>query len=121
MKVITTEGFKLPYLGKERYIELLRIGVRYEKKTRTFFIQDISNVDQIKKVLSEILKDDIAFAQKCIICKSRFVCEECEFTDYCETKNIPMLCICRACYSKTDFAEEYFVSLKNQINNHVVS
>jgi len=112
LKVVTKEAFRLPYLGREKYIELVRSGVTYDKKTQTFSIKDADNIDRIKLILSEILNDDITFAQKCFICQTRFTCTDCEFSDSCVTRDIPLYCICRPCYSKQDFAERYFTHLK---------
>ena len=113
MKVITKEGFRLPYLGRDRYIELMRSGVAYDKKTRNFSIKNVDNVDHVKIILSEILNDQVTFAQKCLICQTRFTCTECEYAYICGTKDIPMDCICSQCYSRPDFVEKYFIHLKN--------
>ena len=113
MKVVTKESFRLPYLGREKYIELVRSGVTYDKKTGAFSIKNADNIDRIRLILSEILNDDIAFAQKCFICQTRFTCTDCGFSNICGTRDIPLYCICKPCYSKPDFAERYFTRLKS--------
>ena len=52
MRALNKQRFKLPYLGTERFKELKRIGIRYERGS--FSIADLNNVEKIKEILSDI-------------------------------------------------------------------
>lgn len=111
MLIISRNGFKLPFLGKDKFIKLVRNGLGYDKTRKLFFIEDFNNIDQIRLILSEILPDDVLFKQECIICHRKFECKECEFKGKCETENVPMLCVCNECYHNPDFVEKFFSNL----------
>ena len=111
MLIISRNGFKLPFLGKDKFIKLVRNGLGYDKTRKLFFIEDFNNIDQIRSILSEILPDDVLFKQECIICHRKFECKECEFKGKCETENVPMLCVCNECYHNPDFVEKFFSNL----------
>lgn len=103
VKVITRSGIKLPYMGKDKFIELMRVGLKYDRETRTFFIENINYAVQIKAILRELLKDEIVFGQVCIVCERNFSCEECEYINICRSSSIPSYCICSKCVSKNFF------------------
>ena len=101
--VITKSGIKLPYTGKEKFIELMRLGLKYDRETRTFYIENVNNATQLKTVLEELLKDKIVLEQKCLVCDRNFSCEECEFINTCKSTAIPSYCVCSNCVSKNFF------------------
>jgi len=107
VKVVTRKGIKLPYMGKEKFIELMRAGMGYDRKTGTFFIEDLGRIDQIKAAISSILKDEITLAQTCFICESTFPCSECEYSGICKSRDIPTYCICKTCYSSPQMYQRY--------------
>ncbi|KPV63281.1 MAG: hypothetical protein AOA65_1289 [Candidatus Bathyarchaeota archaeon BA1] len=105
MKVIKKEGFRLPYVGKTKFIELTRNGVDY--KGGLFFIRDFNKLERVKEILSEILNDEIVFTQTCFMCGSMFLCASCEHNNVCQSRDLPLYCICEECSSKTNSYEKY--------------
>ncbi len=100
VKVFTKLGIKLPYVGKDKFIELMRIGLKYDREEKMFFIENMNYATQIKAILEELLNDKVVFGQECIICKQNFSCSECEFIDICKSSDIPSYCICSKCLSE---------------------
>ena len=45
MRIFKKQGFKLPYLGKEAFKDLTRMGLDYEQGI--FLIRDLNNVENI--------------------------------------------------------------------------
>jgi len=104
MKVLNKKGFRLPYMGTDRFRELTRMGVEYERGS--FFIRNLNNVESIKDALSEILSERIAFTQTCLICGKEFLCTDCKYYDACLTRDLPFHCICKKCSQKNDLYEQ---------------
>lgn len=107
MRVVTKEGFKLPFLGKDKFIELMRIGLGYDKGRGVFFVSSLENLEKIKSTLTQIFGEEVAFAQTCYICNRAFSCAECDLAEICETANIPMTCVCLGCRGKGNLYELY--------------
>lgn len=107
MITISRNGFKLPYLGKEKFIELMRSGIAYDKARGLFHVVEGANVDRAKATLSEILGDEVVFSQTCIICKNDFGCADCDYRISCPTRDIPLFCLCSSCRERLDLYESY--------------
>ena len=105
MRIFKKHGFKLPYLGKEIFKELTRIGLDYEQGI--FLIRDLNNVENIMDFLTEILNEKIMFTQNCLICRKDFLCTECKYYGECPTKDLPLSCICVKCSLKNNLYEQY--------------
>ena len=105
MRVLKKQGFKLPYLGRDKFIELTRRGLGYERGS--FFIRDLNNAENIRDILSEILNEKIVFTQTCLICGKEFLCTDCRYYDACPTRDLPLHCICENCSQKNDLYERY--------------
>ncbi|MFQ5997861.1 MAG: hypothetical protein ACE5KO_00985 [Candidatus Bathyarchaeia archaeon] len=113
MKIITKDGFKLPFMGKDKFIELMKMGIGYNRQNGTFFISDMQRLDQIKATLTGILNEELGFAQTCAICFKTFSCSECKFFERCETRDIPLYCLCPDCFQKDDVYTAYMTSQVN--------
>lgn len=98
--VITRNGFKLPFMGKEKFIELMKAGLRYDGQTKTFHIENLEYLEKLKSLLSEQLKDEITFAQICFLCNSIHQCNICEYQNICRSRDVPTYCICGKCLHK---------------------
>lgn len=105
--VITKKGVKLPYIGKEKFAELMRVGLKYNRQTKTFQIDRTEYLEQIKGILTEILKQPITFAQTCLICGGEFLCVECHYEKMCKSKDFPSYCICKNCLNKPELYKLY--------------
>lgn len=113
MKVIATEGFKLPFVGKEKFLELMKAGIGYDRENRSFFLKDLENIDMVKGLLRSIIKDDIVFTQRCFICKTPFTCKSCSYEKGCCTSDLPLYCICKSCRAKPDLYDKYLEKGRN--------
>lgn len=128
MKVIQRDGFKLPFVGKDKFVELMRSGVGYNRDTRTFYIRSSAELERVKLVLSKILNDDVkiipeeveekpvTLEQTCFLCGKNFPCKTCEFFDECPTKEISSFCVCPECQKKSDGYEQYIAKSKVRIS-----
>jgi len=115
MKVLDKKGFKLPYVDGQTYRELMRLGLHYDKLTRSYSAEelDADRVENVLALLSRILHEPVCFEQSkhavqksivkssfdqtCLICGKHFQCEECRYFELCETKKIPSSCVCGKC------------------------
>ncbi|MFQ5761844.1 MAG: hypothetical protein ACE5PO_02300 [Candidatus Bathyarchaeia archaeon] len=107
MVLLTKGGFKLPFMGKDRFIELMRLGLGYDRQTRTFYIEDATRAQDLRGVLSEILKEEVNFGQTCVICNATFGCADCKFNANCPSRDVPLHCVCPRCYAQPNFAKVY--------------
>ncbi len=106
-RIITKDGIKLPFMGRDKFIELMRLGLGYDRQTRTFHIADFEHIDHVKATLTEILRDEVKIAQTCVLCRKFITCSECEYYHICGSPDIPAYCICQKCYSTPDLYERY--------------
>ena len=112
MKILNRKGFKLPYVDSETYRELLRLGLRYDRQQKSYSVEELdsANLDSVLELLSRILQDKACFeqttqaaskpataAQTCLVCGKSFPCKECRYYELCETKDLPLNCICGKC------------------------
>lgn len=128
MKVISRDGFKLPFVGKDKFVELMRSGVGYNRDTRIFYIRAAADIERVKLILSKIVNDDIQIIpeeievkpvkleQTCFLCEKKFPCNSCEFFDGCSTKEISSFCVCPDCQKKSDGYEKYIAKSKVRIS-----
>jgi hypothetical protein len=105
MRMLNKDKIKLPYIGRNEFIKLMKMGMKYEKGF--FAIKDFNKAEEIKDAISQILKSEVAFPQFCVICNKEFACEECKFYMRCPSRDLPFSCICEICSSKRDIYEQY--------------
>jgi len=112
MRVLNKDEFKLPYLGKEKFGQLMKIGLEYERGL--FYIRNISNIESIKDALSEILNEKVVFTQRCLICGKEFLCLDCKYYETCSSRDLPFHCICKKCSDKDDLYDRYVEKSKQR-------
>jgi len=95
--VLNSKGFKLPRLEKEKFVNLIHLGLEYDRNTMLFSIKSYDNIEKIIDEISGILKDEVIFMQLCIRCGKSFACKGCSYIDVCTTKNLPFTCVCLQC------------------------
>jgi hypothetical protein len=117
-------GFKLPFMGKEKFIQLMRAGIKYDSVSRKFSVRRMDNLDSVEESLSQIVSKPVRFTRPDItrpklheeqIAKSCYVdgnvisCETCKFLDDCPTHvlAIPKSCICDETISDPHGYEKY--------------
>ena len=101
MVILNKDSFKLPRVEREEFINLLKLGLGYNRNQDCYFISNYNNIGKLIDALANILNtDEIVFLQSCIICSKAFSCSNCKYADSCTTKNLPFECVCPQCLNK---------------------
>ena len=100
MVVLNKKGFVLPRVERSQFIQLMRLGLDYNRENGKFSIKSYDNIEGIMDAISSILNDEVVFLQNCLICNKDFACSDCKYVDFCETKNLPFECVCSQCLKK---------------------
>jgi len=101
MTTLNQNSFTLPRVEKNKFINLLRLGLEYDRINGTYKISNYNNIKKLIDTLSSILNDKkILFLQFCIACKKNFSCSLCNYNKNCTTKNLPFECVCPTCLRK---------------------
>jgi hypothetical protein len=98
MIALNKNAFRLPRVEKEKFIQLLRLGLEYDRSQGTFKINNYNNIEKLIDTLSTLFDSDkVMFLQTCIICSKDFQCEGCTYHDLCPSRNLPFSCVCQQC------------------------
>jgi hypothetical protein len=101
MVILNKNCFKLPRVEKDEFINLLKLGLGYNRNQGCYFISNYNNIGKLVDTLANILNTaEIVFLQSCIICSKAFSCSNCAYADSCATKNLPFECVCPQCLNK---------------------
>lgn len=96
MVVLNKKSFKLPYMDKEKFRLLMRLGLEYNQNL--FRIKSYNDIDRLVETISGILNGEkIIFLQSCLICGKDFACSDCKYSNLCATKDLPFQCVCSQC------------------------
>jgi rubredoxin len=109
--VLNSNGFKLPRLEKEKFVNLLRLGLEYNREQSLYSIKSYNNVEKLLDTISDILGDEVVFLQNCTRCGKAFPCKGCNYIELCTTKNLPFSCVCPQCLRDRKQFEEYLTKL----------
>jgi hypothetical protein len=105
--VLNSKGFKLPRLEKEKFVNLMHLGLAYDRNASLFSFESYDNIEKVIDTVSEILGDEVVFLQNCIRCGKAFSCKTCSYVELCETKNLPFSCVCPQCLHDRKNFEQY--------------
>jgi len=98
MVVLNKKAFKLPFMDREKFLLLMRLGLNYDKPSGTYCLKNFNNIEKLADALAEILKvDEVTFTQTCAVCGKDFACSGCKYLELCATKNLPFQCVCTEC------------------------
>jgi len=97
MKVEMNKPFKLPFVSKRDFIDMMRSGLRYESG-RGFFITSLTDIKAVNNILRKY-GFIIDVLKECVLCKKYVDCSSCKFESVCIGQD-QTTCICNACYSK---------------------
>lgn len=97
MVVLNKKSFKLPRVDPPTWGALMRMGLQYDRDKLTYSVVNCNNVEKLLESLSDILKEDVGFTQTCLSCGKDFPCQECRYYELCETRNLPLSCLCGKC------------------------
>jgi hypothetical protein len=105
MVVLNKKGFKLPYMEREEFIQLMRLGL--DRSQSSFYIKNYNNIDRLIDTISHILKgEEVTFLQTCLACGKDFACTDCKYQASCTTRNLPFQCICPTCLKEGRTADQ---------------
>ena len=125
METLDPVSFKLSFMGKDKFIQLMRTGIKYDSRTRTFSVRRMDNLDSVEESISQIVGRPLKFVRPNImqerkeassgITKSCYVdaeeisCDDCEFVVSCPTHFLRDLkyCVCTQTLSDTQAYQEY--------------
>ncbi|MGD6807741.1 MAG: hypothetical protein ACQCN4_12385 [Candidatus Bathyarchaeia archaeon] len=105
--VLNCKGFKLPRMEREKFVDLMHLGLDYDRNTQLFSIKSYDNIEKVIDTVTAILGDEVVFLQRCIRCGKDFACRGCSYIDMCTTKNLPFSCVCPQCLRDRKQFEEY--------------
>jgi replication factor C large subunit len=122
-EVLDPMGFKLPYMGKDKFIQLMRAGISYDRSGGKFAVRRLDSLDTVEERLSDIMARSIKFqrpehtatefegkvVKECYVDGQKITCEECDFVENCPTHIITSLkfCICDQTLSDPTGYEKY--------------
>jgi len=108
MTYLNKKSIKLPFVDKEKFLLLLRLGLDYNRGQGSYYIKNYNNVEKLLDTISNILNTEkTAFLQDCIICGKDFPCSNCKYNDLCATKDLPFHCLCPQCLKDEELYEKY--------------
>jgi len=124
-ETLDPRSFKLPFMGKDKFIQLMRVGIKYDSHARAFSVRHIDNLDSVEGSISQIvgrplkfLRQEIVPEQKesssgitkaCYVDAREISCDACEFVETCPTHFLQDLkyCICTQTLSEAQAYQEY--------------
>ncbi|UCC33727.1 MAG: hypothetical protein JSW53_01620 [Candidatus Bathyarchaeota archaeon] len=103
MKVLNKKAFRLPFIERSRFVTLMRLGLGFDKARGVYHVENYNEVEKVIDIISDIFEgEEISFLQTCISCGKDFACSDCMYNVPCETKNLPLQCICSSCLKNTE-------------------
>jgi DNA polymerase III delta prime subunit len=122
-QLLDPRGFKLPFMGKDKFIQLMRAGISYDRSGGQFAVRKLGDLDAVEERLAAILGKPIKFAragetptmvdgkskQECYVDGASVSCDECEFVDNCPTHMMPSLkfCLCDETLADPEAYDKY--------------
>ena len=107
MVVLNKKEFRLPRLEKETFVLLMRLGLEYDRAAGAFRVSNCNNIEKLLDTLKEILHEsNVSFAQSCLVCSRDFPCQECRYYELCETRGMPLSCVCGKCLEEGKVAQK---------------
>ncbi len=123
VEILDPSGFKLAYMGKDKFIQLMRAGVTYDRSGGKFAVRRLDNLDAVEERVSDILAIPVKFrrpdqaaveaegkiVKECYVDGLKISCDECEFVEDCPTHTIASLkfCLCDQTFSDPKAYEKY--------------
>ena len=123
-QTLDPNGFSLPYVGKDKFVQLMRIGLKYDRAAGNFSVRRLDNLDAVEQSLSEIIAKPIKFerseepakagldgevAKECYVDSNQILCDRCDFKNDCPTYTITALkfCLCDGTMADCQAYEKY--------------
>jgi len=94
----------LPRLGKDAFSQLMRLGVKYDKRNG-FYIPSSIDLREVASVIEKATGKNVNFVFKCFMCGKDMTCIECEYKWSCKVELTSGKCICSNCMKKIDMKD----------------
>jgi virulence-associated protein VapD len=108
MICLNKKSFKLPFVEKDTFLLLMRLGLDYNKGQGSYYIKNCNNIEKLLDTIANILDTEkVTFLQSCVLCGKDFPCADCRYYDLCATKDLPFRCVCPQCLRNERLYEEY--------------
>ena len=86
MRIVLNSWFRLPYVGKDVYVDLMRAKVKHESRMG-FCLTSETNVPRALALLMNIMNEPVELARSCFICDKPLeakeevssICSECAY------------------------------------------
>ncbi|GBC74812.1 hypothetical protein HRbin06_00119 [archaeon HR06] len=114
MRIIKKEWFKLPRLGKEAFIQIMNMRVKYDK-VKGFMVDDDTDLLSFSSFIKEILKEDLEVYLKCSLEGKVTPCDTCDYKPFCDRINVSSECLCDECYKNEEVFTLYSTNLASKI------
>jgi hypothetical protein len=129
-EMLDPAGFKLPFMGKDKFIQLMRVGVKYDSHQRVFSVRRMDNLDSLESSVSQIIGKPVKFmrpepiseqkgthqktTKMCYVDGREISCDACGFLEYCPTHFLENMtyCLCTETLLDTEAFTKY--RAKNQ-------
>jgi hypothetical protein len=124
-ELLDPTAFKLPYMGKDKFIQLMRAGITYDRNSGKFAVRHLDNLDTVEERLTGILSRPVKFArpgqapvsgqnkmiQECYVDGKPVPCDKCEFIQVCPTHDMISLrfCLCDETLADPKAYEKYMM------------
>lgn len=124
-ELLDPTGFKLPYMGKDKFIQLMRAGLSYDRKIRKFVLRRLDNIDSVEERVSEIIStpirfkrteevtpvrgEDVETVKECYVDSNMIYCSKCKFIEACPTRTLTSLkfCLCDKSLADANTYDKY--------------
>jgi replication factor C large subunit len=122
-EILDPTGFKLPYMGKDKFIQLMRAGIGYDRSGGKFVVRRLDDLDAVEERVSGIISKPVKFkrpeqvaeeaegkiVKECYVDARKVPCDGCEFVEDCPTHIIGSLkfCLCDETLSDPKGYEKY--------------
>jgi len=124
-ETLDPNNFKLPFMGKDKFIQLMRVGIKYDSHARTFAVRRMDNLDSIEESVSQIVGRPVKFTRPdlspvfeeslstitkvCYVDSRAIQCESCDFVESCPSHFLQDLkyCICIETLSDSQAYDKY--------------
>jgi hypothetical protein len=123
-QILDPTGFKLPYMGKDKFVQLMRAGISYDRKGGKFVVRRLDDLDSVEERVSQVISKPVKFKRpeqavseieggdmikECYVDSKPILCSKCEFLDDCPTHTITTLkfCLCEETIAEPGSYEKY--------------
>lgn len=106
MICLNKKSFKLPFVDKDKFLLLMRLGL--DRGQGSYYIKNSNNIEKLLDTIANILNTEkVTFLQNCVLCEKGFPCTDCKYYDLCATRDLPFRCICPQCLKNDRLYEKY--------------